>query len=123
MPGVTKEQITKAREWDLLSYLQTYEPQELKRCGPNEYCTRTHDSLRISHGKWCWFSRGIGGRSALDYLINVRNMGFVDAVKTLCGTIAPPVQKAQSFQNVHLARFKLLCNCHDILSTKAWDIF
>ncbi len=92
MPGVTKEQIAKAREWDLLSYLQTYEPQELKRCGPNEYCTRTHDSLRISHGKWCWFSRGIGGRSALDYLIKVRNMGFVDAVKTLCGAIAPPVQ-------------------------------
>ena len=39
MPGVTKEQIAKAKEWDLLSYLQTYEPQELKRCGGNEYRT------------------------------------------------------------------------------------
>ncbi|MCX4325547.1 MAG: topoisomerase, partial [Lachnospiraceae bacterium] len=68
MPGVTKEQIAKAKEWDLLSYLQTYEPHELKRCGPHEYCTRTHDSLKISHGKWCWNSRGIGGRTALDYL-------------------------------------------------------
>ena len=61
MPGVTKEQIAKAKEWDLLSYLQTHEPHELKRCGPREYCTRTHDSLKISNGKWCWNSQGIGG--------------------------------------------------------------
>jgi len=49
--SVTKEQIEKAKEWDLLSYLQAFEPHELKRCGTNEYCTRTHDSLKISHGK------------------------------------------------------------------------
>ena len=89
MPGVTKEQIAKAKEWDLLSYLQVYEPKELKRSGPNEYCTRTHDSLKISHGKWCWHSRGIGGRTALDYLIKVRGMPFVSAVEALCGTSAP----------------------------------
>ena len=88
--GVSKEQIAKAKEWNLLSYLQTYEPHELKRCGPNEYCTRTHDSLKISHGKWCWNSRGIGGRTALDYLIKVRGMNFVDAVEALCGCRAPP---------------------------------
>ena len=85
MPGVTKEQIAQAKEWDLLSYLQTYEPQELKRSGPNEYCTRTHDSLKISNGKWCWNSQGIGGRTALDYLIKVRGMDFVGAVEALCG--------------------------------------
>ena len=88
--GVSKEQIAKAKEWDLLSYLQAYEPHELKRCGPNEYCTRTHDSLKISHGKWCWNSRCIGGRTALDYLIKVRGMNFVDAVEALCGCRAPP---------------------------------
>ncbi|WP_347563678.1 toprim domain-containing protein [Pseudoflavonifractor sp. 524-17] len=87
---MTKEQIAKAKEWDLLSYLQTYEPQELKQCGPREYCTRTHDSLKISNGKWCWNSRGIGGRTALDYLIKVRGMDFVDAVEALCGSRAPP---------------------------------
>lgn len=90
MPGVTKEQITRAKEWDLLSYLQTYEPQELKRSGLHEYCTRTHDSLKISNGKWYWNSRGIGGRTALDYLIKVRDMDFVGAVETLCGDTAPP---------------------------------
>ena len=93
MPGVTKEQIEKAKEWDLLSYLETYEPHELKRCGPHEYCTRTHDSLKISNGKWCWNSRGIGGRTALDYLIKVRGMDFVGAVEALCGYRAPPPQE------------------------------
>jgi len=89
--GVTKEQIEQAKRWDLLSYLQVYEPEELKRCGPNEYCTRTHDSLKISNGKWCWNSRGIGGRTALDYLIKVRGLSFVSAVETLCGYSQPPV--------------------------------
>ena len=92
MPGVTKEQIAKAKEWDLLSYLQTFEPGELKRCGPHEYCTRTHDSLKISNGKWCWNSRQIGGRTALDYLIKVRGMDFVGAVESLCGYRSPPPQ-------------------------------
>ena len=31
MPGVTREQIDRAKEWDLLSYLQTYEPGELTK--------------------------------------------------------------------------------------------
>ena len=93
MAGVTKEQIAKAKEWDLLSYLQAYEPQELKKCGPREYCTRTHDSLKISNGKWMWWSRGIGGRSAVDYLIKVRDYTFMEAVQTIAGqaAIAPPV--------------------------------
>ena len=90
MPGVTKEQITRAREWDLLSYLTAFEPSELVKCGPREYCTRSHDSLKISNGKWCWNSRGIGGRTALDYLIKVEGLPFVRAVETLCGSCPPP---------------------------------
>ena len=80
----------------MLTYLRIYEPQELVRSGPNEYSTKTHDSLKISNGKWCWNSRGIGGRTALDYLIEVRGMGFVEAVEALCrfpspqGTLTPP---------------------------------
>ena len=93
MPKVTKEQIAKAKEWDLLSYLEHFEPQELKKSGPHEFCTRTHDSLKISNGKWCWNSRGIGGRTALDYLIKVRGMDFVSAVGTLCGICAPPLRE------------------------------
>ena len=91
--SVTTEQIEKAKEWDLLSYLQTFDPYELKRSGPREYCTRTHDSLKISNGKWCWNSRGIGGRTALDYLIKVRGLDFVEAVETLWGSRTPPPQE------------------------------
>lgn len=85
MSGVTKEQIVRAKEWDLLSYLQACEPQELKKCGVGEFCTKTHDSLKISNGKWHWHSRGIGGRTALDFLVKVRGMDFVSAVEALCG--------------------------------------
>ena len=70
--GVTEEQIAEAKRWDLLSYLQAYEPGELKKSGPREYRTRSHDSLVISNGKWHWCSRNMGGRTALDYLIKVR---------------------------------------------------
>lgn len=87
---LTQEQIDRAKAWDLFSYLETYEPHELKKCGPREYCTRTHDSLKISNGKWCWNSRGIGGRTALDYLMKVRGLSFVGAVETLCGYTPPP---------------------------------
>ena len=98
MPGVSKEQIERAKEIDLLSYLQQYEPQELKRTGPHEYCTITHDSLKISNGKWHWFSRGIGGKTTLDYLIKVRDMDFVEAVSLLCDGWAAP---AVSFQQAN----------------------
>lgn len=91
MSYVTDEQIAKAKEWNLLSYLQTYEPKELKRSGPHEFCTVTHDSLKISNGLWHWCSRGIGGKTALDYLIKVRGMDFVEAVLALCGAGPAPV--------------------------------
>lgn len=92
MPGVTTEQIERAKEWDLLSYLQTYEPGELtkKRPTDKEYRTKTHDSLVISNGRWNWTTRGFGGKTALDYLIKVRDMPFVEAVRTLCGEQSPP---------------------------------
>lgn len=51
MPVVSKEEIANAREMDLLSYLRSYEPDELVRFSGETYCTRTHDSLKISNGK------------------------------------------------------------------------
>lgn len=64
--------IEQARQMDLLSYLQRYEPSTLKRVAGNVYCTKEHDSLKISDGKWYWWSRGFGDYSALDYLIKVK---------------------------------------------------
>ena len=90
--------IEQARQIDLLSYLQRYEPGNLKRVAGNVYCTREHDSLKISNGKWYWWSRGFGGYSALDYLMKVREYSFVEAVQTLTGDMGdwkppPPAVK------------------------------
>ena len=87
MPFIPPETIRKARELDLLTYLQNYDSNNLiKLCG-DTYCTKEHDSLKISNGKWNWFSRGIGGRSALDYLIKVEGMKFTEAVEHIINCI------------------------------------
>ena len=91
MPVVSKEEIANARKMDLLSYLRAYEPGELVRFSGETYCTRTHDSLKISNGKWYWFSQNIGGRSALDYLVKVKEMSFPEAVKMLNVQAVQPI--------------------------------
>lgn len=83
MPYIDPSIIEQAKQIDLLTYLQEREPSELVKIGPSAYATKTHDSLKISNGKWFWWSRGFGGRSALDYLVKVREMSFVDAVNCL----------------------------------------
>ena len=85
MPYIAPEVITEAKQMDLLTYLREFEPGELVKFSRNTYTTKTHDSLKISNGKWMWWSRGIGGKSALDYLIKVRGMDFVEAVQTIMG--------------------------------------
>ena len=82
----SKEEIEKAREMDLLTYLRFYEPENLVRLHGDVYCTRQHDSLKISNGKWMWWSRGFGGSSALDYLTKVKGISFSDAMEILTGT-------------------------------------
>ena len=90
MPYVSPEQIEEARRLDLLTYLQRYDPDELVKMGSNAYVTRSHDSLQISNGKWFWWSHGVGGKTALDYLVTVRQIPFTEAVELLCGNTAAP---------------------------------
>lgn len=97
MPYVSKEQLTAAREVDLLTYLRCFEPQELVHISGSTYVTRTHDSLKISNGKWFWWSRGIGGRNALDYLTAVEGLWLPEAVQRILGEspcIPPPSKPA-----------------------------
>ena len=90
---VKPEQIEKAKQMDLLTYLQSYEPNNLKKISHDTWCTKEHDSLKISNGKWHWFSRHIGGKTALDYLIKVKGVSFVQAVEIITGysAVLPPV--------------------------------
>ncbi len=80
MPYFSKEDIAKARKLDLITYLENFEPNELVRVSSNVYSTKAHDSLKISNGLWMWWSRGIGGRSALDYLVKVQGLSLYEAV-------------------------------------------
>lgn len=98
MGYVTPEQITQAKELDLLTYLQRYDPHALAHISGNTYCTHEHDSLKISNGKWNWFSRGIGGKTALDYLIKVQGFSFTQAVETLVGQDFSPLPRAPQAQ-------------------------
>lgn len=81
----SKSDIAKARELDLLTYLQAYESDELVKISSNVYSTRTHDSLKISNGMWMWWSRGIGGKNALEYLIKVQGLTLYEAVDRILG--------------------------------------
>ncbi|GHV39861.1 topoisomerase [Clostridia bacterium] len=93
MRGVTSEQIAAAKEYDLLTYLRANEPGELKKTSADEFRTVSHSSLVISPSKglWYWNKGHVGGRSAVDYLIKVRGMGFVDAIETVLGGRVVPV--------------------------------
>lgn len=97
MPQVTREQIAQAKQLDLLTYLRMYEPNNLVHFSGNTYCTKEHNSLKISNGKWHWFSEGMGGKTALKYLIDVKKISFVDAVMRLCNepvqSLEPIIQK------------------------------
>lgn len=88
MPFIPPETVERARQVDLLTYLKACEPNELVHISGNHYCTREHDSLKISNGKWYWFSRGFGGYNALDYLIKVKDVPFMEAVERIIGQVA-----------------------------------
>ena len=97
MGYVTPEAIALAKQMDLVTYLRLFEPDELVRVNANTYCTRTHDSLKISNGMWNWFSRHCGGKNAIDYLMIVKGYSFTQAVETITGSgISVPVPQPVS---------------------------
>jgi hypothetical protein len=89
MPYINPEIVLEAKKIDLLTYLRKYEPHELVHVSGGEYTTKTHDSLRISeNGLWHWCSQGCGGKTALEYLIRVKGLSFINAIETLTGRAA-----------------------------------
>ena len=42
-----------------------------------------------TNGKWHWFSRKIGGKTALDYLVKVRGCSFLEAMEIIQGKPLP----------------------------------
>ena len=96
MAYIPERDLEKARQEDLLSYLRRNDPSILVRVTRDEYSTREHDSLKIHPTKgWYWFSRRLGGWSALDYLVYVKGMEIPDAVAHLLGNPAPVTSEAK----------------------------
>ena len=95
MPGVTREQIDAAKKIRAIDFLRKYRSYELvpSQCR-GEFELRSHDSFKINgeNSVWHWKSRDIGGKSALDYLIHVEGVGFLDAVQMLMDE-APVVEQ------------------------------
>lgn len=88
MPGVTEEQITAAKQMSAIEFLRRYRPGQLVKAeSRGEFQLKEHDSFKINEttSLWHWKSRDVGGKSALDYLIKVEGLKFVEAVQTLCG--------------------------------------
>ena len=94
---VSKADAAKAREMDLLTYMENYEPDNLFRVCAGNYRLVEHDSVVISNGLWCQKSTGIGGRTALDYLVKVRRIPFPDAVAQIIGksSVQRPIFRKQ----------------------------
>ena len=101
MPYIDPKVVLEAKKMNLLTILKNFEPHELVRLDKNNYTTRTHDSLKISNGKWMWFSRGIGGTTALNYLIEVKGYSFIEVVETITGkqvVVAPkPIKQDNKY--------------------------
>ena len=88
MGHVTKEQIERARQVKVLDYVLSHEENNLRRVG-NGYRLKDHESLAVSEKGFYWHSHGIGGKTALDFLTDVRGYGLVDAVCMLLGEKSP----------------------------------
>ena len=87
---VEKEELEKARQVDLLTYMEQREPDNLVKLSPHVHRLVEHDSVILSHGLWQQKSTGIGGRSALDYLVKIRGLSLPEAVNlVLSGSYLP----------------------------------
>ena len=87
MKYVSQEQKRRIKQIDLLTFLKNYQPERLKKISHNTFCIKDHSSLHISNGLWHWQSTGIGGKSALDFLIKVDGYSFLDAAELILQSI------------------------------------
>lgn len=88
MPWLSKEQIEAARAMSAIEYLRTHEAKRLKKSSArHEWELIDHDSFKINEitSAWHWKSRDIGGYTALDFLVKVDGMDFVEVAQFLSG--------------------------------------
>ena len=75
----TQEQIDRANQADLVSFLQS-QGEQLTRAG-NEYRWKRHDSLTVRGNKWYRHSQSKGG-GPVDFVIEFFGKSFTEALET-----------------------------------------
>ena len=85
----TQEQIDRANQADLVSFLQS-QGEPLERAG-QEYRWKRHDSLTVRGNKWYRHSQSKGG-GPVDFVMEFFGKSFTEAVEMLTGEkgAAPP---------------------------------
>ena len=82
----TQEQINRANQADLVSFLQS-QGEQLTRAG-NEYRWKRHDSLTVRGNKWYRHSQSKGG-GPVDFVMEFFGKSFTEAVELLTGEREP----------------------------------
>ena len=83
----TQEQIDRANQADLISFLQS-QGEQLTRAG-NEYRWKRHDSLTIRGNKWYRHSQSKGG-GPVDFVMEFFGKSFTEAVELLTDQASRP---------------------------------
>ena len=78
----TEEQIIRANQTDLVSFLSA-QGEQLGKSG-KEYRWKKHDSVTVSGNRWYRHSQGRGGYP-VDFVMEFYNATFPEAVKMLTG--------------------------------------
>lgn len=83
---IPKEDIEAARNMSTKDVISARTGWSFERAGSEWHC-KEHDSLVVFRDEkgWKWYSRGLKGASALDFLINAENIEFQEAVSQLSG--------------------------------------
>ena len=94
MAWVTDEQLKRARLLPVLDYVLRYEASDYKRVGSG-YRLRADNAFAVDKNGWYCHKRHIGSKTALDYLVEIKGYGLVEAVCTVLDE-SPQVHSGKS---------------------------
>jgi len=98
MSYVKPENLEQLRKIDALSYLLSCERNDLMRDGLSRYRLQSEHSCVISPKGWYAWKRRKGGKSAIDFLCEIRGLSLIEACQQVGGTSV-----------VHFERTELEC--------------
>lgn len=82
LKNIPQEQIPIIKQIDLLTYLKVFEPNSIIKVG-RHYESRMHCGLIITDKKWQWKEFNLSGKSAIQYLVFVEQIPFLDTAYLL----------------------------------------